>query len=361
LLFAYLASQLISIINAKNFSLFFKSYHNILIGIIIFLLALFYSKYVFKKGVIYLYLTVTVLTLLFLEISFFLFPSLFLSLTKKFIQWELFSAYLVNFERKRFTLDFNLEMFVPVYLSMFYLQSRIKKHIKNKLVFIVILALVFMTFVSNFRSRAVALIFSLILFFAVLLRRQIKKTALLLAVIFIFSILAFATSRSLFGFNTLDRFLLRKYEDIQPVKNRIKSINHAVELFRLFPLTGVGLGNYIVYNNSAPICSYFMMKNYQKTYFNLVAYSPHNIFFQILSETGILGAVSFTSLLGYFILKDKHYLKENKINLITGLIIASWTIIVYCLFNPSYSLFVFGWFWFLRGLIEGVYENIASA
>ncbi len=138
-------------------------------------------------------------------------------------------------------------------------------------------------------------------------------------------------------------------------------MSHSIELFRLYPVTGVGLGNYILYNDSPSICSYYVTKNYQKTYWKLVAYSPHNIFFQTLSETGFLGTASFVLLMGFFLVRDSRYLKYSKVTLITGLVIASWTIIVYCLFNPSYSLFVFGWFWFLRGLIEGVYENIASA
>lgn len=361
LVFMYLLCQSLSFLNVSDTTLFLKSYHNILIGIIIFVLALFFSRVLFRKSIIYNYLTLTVSALLFLEVFFFLFPDLFLSLTKNFIQWELLSAYLVNLERRRFTLDLNLEMFAPILLSMLYIQGKKGKHIKTRLIFIIFVALVFMTFMSNFRSKAVALIFSLFLFFVVFLRQNLKNIFVSAVAVFAIAGLALVTSRSLFGFNMVDRFLLRRYEDMRPVKNRIKAMNHSIELFRLHPLTGVGLGNYVLYNNSPPIYSYFTMKSYQKTYWGLVAYSPHNIFFQTLSETGLLGIASLVLLLGFFMVRDSRYFRHSRITLVTGLVIGSWTIIIYCLFNPSYSLFVFGWFWFLRGLIEGVYENIASA
>jgi len=38
-------------------------------------------------------------------------------------------------------------------------------------------------------------------------------------------------------------------------------------------------------------------------------------------------------------------------------IISSWTVFVYFLFNPTNTVYITGWFWFFRGILEKEYIN----
>lgn len=361
LILFYLISQTISIINAFDIILFWKSYHNLFIILFVFFLSFLINSF-FKQTTKLLeyFFIFTGITVIFLELFFLLFPTYSLSFFSYFIQQEVLDAYLTNFYRGRFSLDLNIELFLPIFLVAA-LFSENKKNYKSILFFVISLIIVFLSITSNVRTRVIGAFFSIFMVLIFYFKRVKFKKGILNLVIFVlifFTIgnLAIRLSNNVFRFNIIDRFLLEeRNEDIGSVNYRVASLIKSYEIFRAFPITGIGLGNFVYFNSQATGLKYSLTINKsEKNYHELVLYSPHNIFAQILSETGILGIISFSILIIYFLIKDIRLLDSLKGNnkYTYSYIISSWEILIYALFNPASTIFTIGWFWFLRGIIE---------
>lgn len=365
-IFFYFIGQSLSIITAKDLLLFWDSYQNVTSFISIFFLASYVTvqkkNTAFTKYIVILGVIVTLI-----EFLFGIFSNAFISLGKNFIQQEVLSAYITNILRDRYSLEISLEIFLPFFL--FYIFQI--RALKNKWRIVLIIASLILTYnsiFSNIRSRIlmllVALIFSLVLYLRSkqpnFSRAKVRGLALVTVFIF-FCIFLTATyvSNSLFSFSVVNRILLEDpNNDLGTLNSRVEKINRAEDLFKTSPIFGVGLGNY-VYNSKPSNVPVLYMPHTQSqiAYFDTARDLPHNIFSQVLSETGLIGFISYILLMMYFIVKDWLLFKEKEWNILCCFAISSWIFIVYGLFNPASTIFIMGWFWFFRGIIEGSEHN----
>lgn len=299
-----------------------------------------------------------------LELIYFVFTDNVLYVFRLFLQKEVLDSYLTDLARGRYSLELITEAFASFFLASIFLSSD-KFNFKNRIVMILMsLTLIFLSFLSNFRSRVLMVLFSLISFFVLLMIKKnnyklsfskVSYFVFFLTVLFVV-FLALSTSRQLFKFNVFSRFFLEdKYADLGTVNARISASYKSVDIFKSSPLLGVGLGQYVLYNPiNAKFGFYLIEEKYKLNYQEYAALSPHNVLFQTLSETGILGIITYTFLIVYFAVVDLKRIKISKFGFIHAYIISFWTIFIYTLFNPATTIFKIGWFWFTRGLIDGI-------
>lgn len=363
LIMLYFLGQSLSVVTSGDIILFWKSYHNVIIALTIFLLSYFIVK--LKKEnirIITLFVIATGVTLTLLELLYLLFPQYLVPLFKLVIQKEVLNAYLSELLRGRSSLTLELEMFIPFFLSALFLLGY-KTKISLKLLFSTqLFILFFLSFLSNFRNRVLNSLFSIIIFFIILafkknIIRSIRiapVTALIVIGTIVAISVAIFASTSLYSYNVFDRFLLEdRREDEGTLRFRLYAWSRSIEFFQSSPIFGVGLGNYFderIYKNKLNFS--FTREEYQVNYAGNSAYSPYNINFQILSETGLVGFTSYLILFLYFLINDVKLLRKRTTNIVTPHIIASWSAFIYMNFEPASTIFIIGWFWFFRGVIE---------
>lgn len=360
LLLIYFISQSVSIVKADDILLFLKSYQNIISGILIFLLGTYFLK-INVKRVIKIYSVIFWLGvfLIFFELIFVFFNNFSVIFLKTFLQNEVLSAYITDFERGRSSVGLNLEILIPFFFILINNQSRTKK---NPLAFLPLLGISFLSILSNFRIRVVVLIFIILsssLFFIKNLSKVLNwKKFTIIAMTLISAVFV---SNNLFSFNIYDRLSLKdKQEDVGSIQFRIDSGLRSFELFLSSPFTGIGLGNYSSSNKDLIRFNYsFSQQNkYSENYAELVRNSPHNVFFHTLAETGLFGLISYLLLIFYFIKGDWKIITGSNKDQLTqfgkACMIGSWSVFIFMLFNPSHTIFVTGWFWALRGFREAL-------
>jgi len=169
-----------------------------------------------------------------------------------------------------------------------------------------------------------------------------------LLIVFLF--FGFQLSIRYIGYNSLDRLISPDVADYTSLDTRQYFGAKSIEMFLSSPITGVGLGNY--YDNlpsSDKISqSIFQWQNNLK----IISFNhPHNIFFATIAETGIMGLVTFVSLIIYFFISDCYMIKSQVSKLYKSFILSFWCLFIYSLLNPSNTFSYLTQFWFLRGII----------
>lgn len=361
----YILAQSLTVLVAEDVVYFWKAYHNLLIGLFIFYLAfMFVSKKTISLFNRFVLLTGAVLILL--ELLFFLFTGEIMPFIKNLVQKEVLDAYLTNLSRGRFSLDLNVELFLPILLG-FVLRPIKTMSSKTKLIAgFLIPVIVFLSFFSNFRSRALMSVFGFFGFLGAYALRlkgfdQLKKLVIILAVVALSTFVALNVSNSFYSFNVLDRFALQnEREDVGTITFRARAADKSVEMFLSSPVLGIGLGNYTLYADRGDLAlkRFLYLDRFREDYSLLASQSPHNVIVQLLGETGLFGTATFLMLMVFFATRDYKYLLFRDFNFVAGYIISFWTILVFMLFNPAASLFVIGWFWFVRGVIEAAYVKL---
>ena len=365
LLALFFLGQSLPVLTAEDVFLFWKGYHNIIASLIIFLTTFYLVRN--KRNFLKLnkFILISGFILVGIELIFVTFADKLIPILNLVLQQEVFDAYLTNIERGRYSMDMNVELFLPFFLYALLRFKNERKLGKASVIFTVVLIAV--TFFSNFRTRVVNLVFALFVSFLIFFKKQkdflnpknIKKLLPLGALLALPVVAAILLSSAVYSFNILDRFALKdESEDVGTLTFRINAAKKSIELFKSSPLFGVGLGNYSNYSGQSTQFEFHLLNQRNRlTYQELGSYSPHNVLFSILAEAGAFGIATFVALLVYFFWRDISYInREGGLSFPMVYIVSFWTIFVFMLFNPSHSIFVVGWFWMLRGAIEANYS-----
>lgn len=257
-----------------------------------------------------------------------------------------------NLARGRIFIETYDEAILPFLLVVGVGKTKLESIWNKLLPFLVVIP----TLLSNFRSRLLMLVVSSTLIFTSWFRTW--KTLIMGGMmVFILFFVADFISLRLWGFSLLDRVLLRSnYDDIQSLSSRWEGIRRSFELGTSRPLYGIGLGNYFDFLPTTIKNSVFSLSNFYGTVWTS-SLNPHNIFAQIVVETGVIGLVYYLLMLGVFLRQDIKILKRAKKNEFqTAAVIGFWTLFSYSLFNPSTTLTYNSYFWILRSMV--IYENI---
>lgn len=191
-----------------------------------------------------------------------------------------------------------LGIFLPFTLFLCQYYNYKKTSIKALFFLVGVIIISIAIFFTGSRMGGVTAIFSLMLF-SLKERRQLIKLTTFFNILVISIVIVFFIS--IFGINIIINsskinFIINRYTDLdifiktksnlitdRSISQRIECLNAGFKMFTDFPLTGVGLGNYI-----------YKVKDYSSFIFK---YS-HNTFISILAETGFIGFILF---LGIFI------------------------------------------------------------
>jgi O-antigen ligase len=363
----FFVTQSVSVLASTDALFFWRSYHNLIVAFSIFFLSYFFASRKENLKVINRFIILSGILLLTYEFLFFLFPDLVLPVLRSIVQKEVLDAYFTNISRARYSLDMNVELFLPFFLVWAFYPVAKRKSLLQIVLILGSFVVLYLSLISNFRSRALMSFigFSGFIFTYLLGTTKIKalnlKKFFLISLVFIVPVyISIVTSNRLFSFNVFDRFFLQdKREDIETINFRFKAVENSTEMFLSSPLVGVGLGNYAVFSEKGHFAlqRFLYLDKYREDYAKRVNLSPHNVIFQVLSETGIFGIVSFLSLMVYFAIQDIKFVFKRKLSLINSYILAFWVTVVFMLFNPASTIFMIGWFWFIRGVIEAVYKK----
>jgi len=347
LLLFFLTTQSLSIINTKNIVLFITTYSNIIAFSLIFTLSFLYtriSKQFNERMGIFLYSTLTIAVILELLFLFFFYFSRF---PEWLVQKEVVDAYFTDIYRGRFWFILNNELFIPfIFISILYSKNN------KKINWIILIILTFLATLSNVRTRFLQTMFAFVSLLLLFMKKQKKLfIKVFLSLIIIVSVSLYLSTK-LNTFNVINRFANTDPNDLSSIIARNDFAKISLDYIKSSPILGIGLGNYVNPDILKRAFAFNEIESYQKNFSLAVANSPHNIFFEIVSETGILGLFSFLCLILYFVLKDLQKIKLKNNPFIIAFIVSSWTVFIYTMFNPYKTIYIFGWFWFMRGFIE---------
>jgi len=352
LIFFFLQS--LSVVGASNIGDFLQRYVKIIFGILIYISVKYYlSK---NKNISYHYL---LLALIFgssitiaMQLLVFFSPTIYNDLGKLFIYSNEFNFVQVNSSVGKLLDGTYVETIIPIlifYLTIF----RERKNQKIKLIIVSLISILgFIAVVSNFRYRVLAYIFAILLSFICFEYKKLSKF-ILFAVIIVAFITANIFSKNISGYTVFERVFTPEQgtADTTSVSFRIDMMIESAKLAFAYPITGVGLGNFY---NALPnkYKSQLILRDNvgNQIYLGALQAGSHNIFFQFLAETGILGVLSFILLILFFVKKDIALVKSN-VKYKKPFIASFWTLMIIVQFFPPTNLAFYTLFFLLRAAI----------
>ena len=345
----YFAFQTVSIVNAFSLGDFVHDYKNIFIAGLFLFVTVFMKEKVrnFHSKIIVIFFAAGIFNF-FYQLLIFFTPDLFKTLGGMFIYSGHLNLVLANMQRGRIFIETYDEILTP-FIFIFFL--KMKKNNRNILFVLLLLMMVILpSFLSDFRTRILMLVFSFIASVVLFQRTKIFRLSIfifLLAVIY----LAYFILNSTYGYSFIDRLNFQSQtQDVETIDFRLKNILYSYDLGIKNPITGVGLGNY--YANLPIQKINYTDSNNPSAELTIASQNPHNIFAQVLSETGFLSLFFYIFMLCYFLISDFKNLRIKKTNEYSkGFIISFWTLFIYSLFNPVVGLTYNMLFWMLRALI----------
>lgn len=344
LFLGYLFIHSISVLGAVNYDAFLLRYKDVVFPGLFLVASLAYMRS--KVNFILVMVISLVLNFGYQAIAY-LWPSIY-SLIGNSLIYEGHREFVAfNLARGRVFIETYDEVVFPfLFVSGFY--GLIKNKTARK---VLPLLIIFPTLLSNFRSRLLMLVVGVMLTGLAWFKSWKAVIGIMMVGLVVF-MSSDAISLRLWGFSMVDRVLLKSnYDDIQSLTSRWQGINHSFELGLSYPVTGIGLGNYFDFLPTYTRNSVFSLSNYYGGVW-ISSLNPHNIFAQIVAETGLLGLCYYLIMLCIFVRTDwLVYRRQKRNDFAVASVIAFWTLFSYSLFNPTTTLTYNTLFWILRGAI----------
>jgi len=348
LLLIYFFTQSLSVFGAKNINSFLLIYKNLFFSLMFF----FISFFIINKNLIKTVFKILILTSfinVIYQLSFYFFSDqirsyLDLILYKPHLQF----LYYLHEKNKYFVDSFD-ELIIP---GLIYYIIKTRKKFNKFLIIFLLLSVIFITFISNSRTKFILLLFSLFCSFFIF-KKNFKRLVLLFLFIFIFFYSFNLLLSSKRKFNVIDRMLLKEEIDVKTIKSRFNYWREALDIGKSSFLIGVGLGNY--FDNLTEVSKKANLNNVIAPYKFIVIDDPHNLFFSTFANSGILGLISLSLLAVCFFINDLHsiiYLRRNIYLYI--FLVFFWGMFIHAFFNPWMYYSFLSLFFFIRGVIEKI-------
>lgn len=358
--------QSFSVINAENLEDYVLRYKDILFIGIFFINSLFYifdlKSFEYKKikNLFIFPLFLSNIYGIFVQILIYFFPNFFISFFSYYLHGDYLSIIKMNIERNRIYFESYEQILIPLIIYYIFVKKKLRKtnfFLSYSFFTGLLLIIITLSLLSNFRTKFLMLTFSLLFSFYVF-RKFIKKKLFFYFFLFlIFIYFISKLSNLVSGINIFDRFyLINNIQEYSSINFRTSQIKDALDIFVKKPFFGIGVGNYRYYLNQN-LKNLNILRNEYKNLFNDAYYSIHNIFFNILAENGALGLISFSAILVYFFYFDWLIFKRQEDLFKKSIIISFWTLFIYSLFNPTINSISYNiLFWYLRLIILAVVE-----
>lgn len=346
LILIWLLFQSTSIIHAENIPSFIARYKDVVFGIIVFFGVYFMVSKQNAKIVVFSLVASATISLMF-EITTYLAPHITFEYLRVLLHENYWLFFEYQFNRQRYFGDSFNEVVLPFVLFIFSTNKNII--VKFGMIFLVVL-ISFMVLVSNWRTKLLLYLFVLLI--SPFIYRRIVKGYFFLIVPLcgLVIILGNTISLSIEGSNVLDRVIFDSEIENQTVLSRFDYWKEAIDIGNIYPIFGVGLGNYFEYlspssqaagmSKASPNARLFIAKD-----------DPHNLFANTYATTGLLGLVSLCTMLLYFAYTDAQFFVRNNV-LLSSTIMSFWVLVLFSMLNPANNLGFFSFYWALRGFIE---------
>lgn len=279
-------------------------------------------------------------------------PNLFFDFGSLFLYKNVLDITEANYYSGKIFDDTYLEIITTICVYYLLKKARNNKKVNNLIILVILILTSFIAYGSNFRYRLLTFLLSLNLSTIFLKKRKniinIIKDVIVIFIFTQFFLILF--DRFLVNLNThtlFDRLISKEeYEKTGTIAWRFKMFDKSIELSK-YSVFGIGLGNMFDYLNKSP----FLTKKFLDLKSRAALESgPHNIFFQLLAETGIVGLMTFLLMLIFFAKKDFLILRSED-TVKKTLILSFWTLIFMVQFFPAINLTFFVLFFILRALI----------
>lgn len=243
---------------------------------------------------------------------------------------------------------FNDELVVGAFFHgfvLYFLAYLFSKYPEKKtIIAIMVLVLIMISFFIGERSNFLKVFFSLFIFSTIIFK--IKPLKNILIIIFIISLITIFLNLNV-------SYKSRYYDQMKQIFQKDGVANFflntqygahqivAYEIFKNYPLFGVGIKNFRIESNKKK----YEDKN--KPFNDLrQGTHPHQVHLEFLSETGIIGYLSFfTFILGCLIIGIKKYLLTRNLYLLSSLIFICSSILPILPSGSLLSTFTGGIFW----------------
>ena len=342
----YFFTQSLSVIYAYNLNSFLLVYKDLLFALLLFIIVAQITNNKNLNFFLKIIILVTFFNILF-QILFYLFPSVIYPFILFFFNEKYLQFFNFQSGRNRFFGDSLDEAFIPLIMWMF---MRERAFMKKILLLLLVIGIIFIAFISNWRTKILILLFSLGVS-AIMYFKYVKKY-LFLFILLILLTTFLSSSFSLYTVKTniIDRLIFNDTIETKIINSRINYWKDAIEIGLSSPIIGVGLGNY--YDNlSEKSKQANTNQNINRRDSFITIDDPHNLFISTFASTGFLGLISLILLLGHFFITDVVvYIKKQALP--QTLIIIFWSLFIFALFNPWMYFSYLMPFWLLRGFIE---------
>lgn len=354
----YITAASLSVIIAIDVSAYIKQLQNIIFhGMYFYVGYLLLSNKQYKKILFYYFFFVGICIIIF-DMTFLIVGNQILTFINDFVQIEIMALFTHNSRMGRFNSYLTLDSFIPIFFLTYYISKKQKKDILL-LIFTVVLSSI-LSYTSLFRTRLLQGVFALLASLLVFFEEKKQLIATLLLIPITLSIV-YGTTKLVAPSSTsiIERFFLTDSSlDIDTIEFRFTSLQTALELLSSSPIVGIGLGNYGAYINKLP--GFSIEERLQKIHYEETLNNPHSVFIEVVSETGLLGLLGYVGILCYFLYKDIPILLKSGDKYTSSIIVLAWTLFLYGIFNPFNTVYIAGWFWFIRGYIQSQYETSLS-
>ena len=251
---------------------------------------------------------------------------------------------------------FNKELVVGAYLHgfvLFFLGYIISKKYNSNLVAFTIIGIIIITFLVGERSNFIKSLISISIFSLIVFNISYKRKIL-------FFLIVVTSILTIINFN--NNYKLRYYSQIKTLftndgfSNYMKQSQYgahqdvAIKIFKEYPYFGIGIKNF---RNES------VKNKYENQKFSLTnsrhATHPHQVHHEFLSETGIVGYLSFLFFVtSSLFLAIKNYLRERNIYQLASIIFICSSLLPYIPSGSFLSTFSSGFFWINYAIMIGL-------
>lgn len=342
----FIVSQSLSVINVVNIKSYLSEYKDVSFAFFTFFVSF---NLVNKKNVqlfIRVFIVTSFINLLFQLITYF-YPQILTNYIHPILYNKYFEFLQYQTNRGRFFGDSFDEIMIP-FITLYLFRTN---KIALRLSYILLInAILFIVVVSNWRTKAVMALYSILSSFYIFRNELKKHLTILILLMSMFIIAANYFSHTVSGGNVLNRLLMSEIEDTQTIVSRFAFWKEAVSMGFSSPIAGVGLGNY--FDNLTQSNKLRNMNSQTYKEFILID-DPHNIFMSIFAETGVIGLIAVFIMFMYFFISDiMIFNHKDKITQIT--IFSFWGLFIYSLLNPWLNLTYLIQIFFIRGVSEKI-------
>jgi O-antigen ligase len=244
---------------------------------------------------------------------------------------------------------FLAQISAPIFALIFFLIFFKKLEVKKKLFLIISLIFIFVaTLITGERMNFIFItaLITILLMIILFYKNQLKKIFLLFLVVFLIFILTFNISKTVKTRYIEFASIVTNFSD----SSWVKLYNSAYRLWEKKPLTGYGLKNFRVN------CDLELIDINPKNPHQLCSTHPHNLYLELLSETGLIGLFLFLLFFLNFFKKIFARVKF-KLNDMNTLVIISCSVSIFLILWPikTSGSFYTSWnglfLWLLLGFV----------